>query len=133
MRVQPAAATTPEAIPALTEQERIRGLRWFARSGLIERDDVREMLVWENSGFSLDAAVRVAANDRAGLERLRRPCVRLLYVRFIEYCCRSRPKRRCLFLADSRPSATNGRRQLSVLVRARADSPYRQEPIHCCR
>jgi hypothetical protein len=32
-------------MPALTEQERIRGLRWFARSGLIERDDVREMLV----------------------------------------------------------------------------------------
>jgi len=24
-------------------------LRWFARSGLIERDDVREMLAWENS------------------------------------------------------------------------------------
>jgi hypothetical protein len=45
-------------------------LRWFARSGLIERDDVREMLAWENSGFSLDAAVRVGAQDRAGLERL---------------------------------------------------------------
>jgi hypothetical protein len=28
------------------------------------------MLAWENSGFSLDAAVRVGAHDRAGLERL---------------------------------------------------------------
>mgnify|MGYP006275202371 CR=1 FL=1 len=33
-------------------------LRWFARTGLIERDDVREMLACENSGFSLDASVR---------------------------------------------------------------------------
>jgi hypothetical protein len=31
---------------------RVRVLRWFARSGLIEADDVREMLAWENSGFS---------------------------------------------------------------------------------
>jgi hypothetical protein len=36
---------------------RSRVLRWFARSGLIEPDDVREMLAWENTGFSLDASV----------------------------------------------------------------------------
>ena len=54
----------------------MRVLRWFARSGLIEPDDVREMLAWENSGFSLDAAVRVGAHDRAGLERLLRYCAR---------------------------------------------------------
>jgi hypothetical protein len=30
------------------------------------------MQAWENSGFSLDAAVRVGAHDRAGLERLLR-------------------------------------------------------------
>jgi len=51
---------------------RIRVLRWFARSGLIDPDDAREMLAWENRGFSLDASVRVAAQDRAGLERLLR-------------------------------------------------------------
>jgi hypothetical protein len=51
-------------------------LRWFARSGLIEPDDVREMLAWDNSGFSLDAAVRVAAPDHASLERLLRYCAR---------------------------------------------------------
>jgi hypothetical protein len=80
---------------------RIRVLRWFARSGLIEPDDVREMIAWENSGFSLVAAVFVVANDLAGLERLPRPCVRLLHVRFIEHCCRSQPKRRCPLVAES--------------------------------
>jgi len=35
---------------------RVRVLLWFERSGLIEPDHVREMLAWENSGFSLDAA-----------------------------------------------------------------------------
>jgi hypothetical protein len=37
--------------------------------GRSSRNDVREMLARENSGFSLDAAVRIAAHDRAGLER----------------------------------------------------------------
>jgi Putative transposase len=54
----------------------VRVLRWFARSGLIDSDDVREMLTWENSGFSLDAEVRIAARDRAGLERRLRYCAR---------------------------------------------------------
>jgi hypothetical protein len=45
-------------------------------AGPIEPDAVREMLAWENSGFSQDAAVRVAAHDRAGLERLLRYCAR---------------------------------------------------------
>jgi hypothetical protein len=39
-------------------------------SGLIATDEVREMLAHDNSGFSLDAAVRVAAHGRAGVERL---------------------------------------------------------------
>jgi hypothetical protein len=66
VRFLPAAELTPEAVAVIAEQVRVRVLRWFARSGLIEADDVREMLAWENSGFSLDAAVRVAAHDRAG-------------------------------------------------------------------
>jgi hypothetical protein len=76
VRFLPAAELTPEAVAAIAEQVRVRVLRWFARSGLIERDDIREMLAWENSGFSLDAAVRVGAHDRAGLERLLRYCAR---------------------------------------------------------
>jgi hypothetical protein len=75
-RFRPAAELTPEAVAAITEQVRVRVLRWFARSGLIEADDVREMLAGENSGFSLDVAVRVGAHDRAGLERLLRYCAR---------------------------------------------------------
>jgi hypothetical protein len=54
----------------------VRVLRWFARSGLIEPGDAGEMRTWGNSGFSLDAAVRVGAHDRAGLERLLRYCAR---------------------------------------------------------
>jgi hypothetical protein len=50
-----AAELTPEAVAAITEQAPIRVLRWFAHSRLIERDDIREMLAWENSGFSLGA------------------------------------------------------------------------------
>jgi hypothetical protein len=76
VRFLPAAELTPEAVAVIAEQVRVRVLRWFARSGLIEPDDVREMLAWENSGFSLDAAVRVGAHDRAGLERLLRYCAR---------------------------------------------------------
>jgi hypothetical protein len=76
VRFRPAAELTPEAVAVIAEQVRVRVLRWFARSGLIEPGDVREMLAWENSGFSLDAAVRVGAHDRAGLERLLRYCAR---------------------------------------------------------
>jgi hypothetical protein len=44
VRFRPAAELTPEAVAAITEQVRIRVLRWFARSRLSARDDVREML-----------------------------------------------------------------------------------------
>jgi hypothetical protein len=38
------------------------------------------MLIWEsNSGFSLHAQVRIAANDREGLDRLSRYCARPIY------------------------------------------------------
>ena len=76
VRFRPAAALTPDALAAIAEQVRVPVLRWFARSGLIEPDAVREMLAWETSGFSLDASVHVAAQDRAGLERLLRYCAR---------------------------------------------------------
>jgi len=76
VRFRAAAELTPEAVAVIAEQMRVRVLRWFARSGLIAPDDVREMLAWENSGFSLDPEVRVGAQDRAGLERLLRHCAR---------------------------------------------------------
>ncbi|MFE8033286.1 transposase [Thiohalocapsa marina] len=88
VRFRPAAELTPEALAAIAEQVRVRVLRRFARSGLIEPEDVREMLAWENSGFSLDAAVCVGGHDRAGLERLLRYCARLLHGRSMGRCCR---------------------------------------------
>lgn len=51
-------------------------LPWFARRGLIEPDDLREMLAWGNRGFALDVAVCVAAYDRARPEGLLRYCAR---------------------------------------------------------
>ena len=107
VRFCPAAELTPEAVAAIAEQVRERVLRWFARSGLIEPEDVREMLAWENSGFSLYAAVRVGAHDRAGLERLEHFCASPIDVRFMESYRRSWRRRQCLLLADTCRSSTD--------------------------
>jgi hypothetical protein len=56
VRFRAAVELTPEALTTITDQVRTRVLRWFARSGQIERDDVREMLPWQNSGVSLVAS-----------------------------------------------------------------------------
>ncbi len=40
--------------------------------GRLEAADAQDMLTWEHRGFSLHAAVRMAGDDRAGLERLLR-------------------------------------------------------------
>ena len=58
VRFRPAADLTPEAVAAIAEQVSVRVLRWFARSGLIEPDDVREMLAWENNGLPLASRCR---------------------------------------------------------------------------
>jgi hypothetical protein len=41
-RLRPAVELTPEALAAITKQVRVRGRQRFARSGLIEADDVRD-------------------------------------------------------------------------------------------
>jgi hypothetical protein len=51
-------------------------LRWFSRHSLLERDDARQMLAWESSGFLIDATVCIAGSDRAGLQLLLRYCAR---------------------------------------------------------
>ena len=43
VRFRPAAELTPQALAAIAEQVRVRGRQRFARSGLIEADDVHEM------------------------------------------------------------------------------------------
>jgi len=67
VRLRPAAELTREDVAAIAEQVRVRVRRWwFARSGLIEAEDVREMLACENSGFSLDGATSIGAHDCDG-------------------------------------------------------------------
>ena len=93
----------------------MRVLRWFARSGLIEPDDVREMLAWGNRLCSVDAGVCVAAQDRAGLKHVLHYFARPLYVRFVEHCCCLRPMVRCPLLAESGRSLQQ--RTLTAAVR----------------
>jgi len=71
-----APALTAAEMAAITEPVRRRVLRWFARSGLLVPEEARDMLGWAHGGFSLNAAVRMAGPDRAGLERLLRYCAR---------------------------------------------------------
>ena len=52
-------------------------LRRFYHTEQIEPDDIREMVARANCDFSVEAAVRVPAYDRAGLERLVRSYARL--------------------------------------------------------
>jgi hypothetical protein len=62
---------------AVQIQVRRRVLRAFVRAGRLEREEGREMERWEHGGgFSVDASVRIEADDRQGLERLLRYCAR---------------------------------------------------------
>ncbi len=50
-----------------------RVLRLFERRAVLSGEAAREMASWgHNSGFSLDASVRIETKDRAALERLLR-------------------------------------------------------------
>jgi hypothetical protein len=53
-----------------------RILRFFGRRGWFDKESIEKMLAYENSGFSLDAKVRIQSWDRDGLERLIRYCAR---------------------------------------------------------
>lgn len=54
-----------------------RVLRYFRTRGLLDEADAEGMLAWQGSGgFSIDAAVRIQGDDRAGVERLLRYCAR---------------------------------------------------------
>jgi len=58
-----------------TVQRRV--LRFFRRHGLLDEADAHGMLDWKGSGgFSIDASVRISADDREGVERLIRYCAR---------------------------------------------------------
>ena len=68
---------TPEAVQRLQATIRQRIVRLFVRRDLLDKTDGEVMCACERGGgFSLDAGVRVEANDRQGLERLLRYCAR---------------------------------------------------------
>ena len=70
------AFLTPDDIADTQDSIRQRVLRLFARRKWIEKDEVEKMLSYENSGFSLNAKVKIEGWDREGLERLIRYCAR---------------------------------------------------------
>jgi len=77
LRFRPAADLDAERAQALTPTLQRRILRLYVRRGLLTEADAENMLTWRGTGgFSLDGSVRIAAHDRAGLERLLRYCAR---------------------------------------------------------
>ncbi|MEY4507341.1 MAG: hypothetical protein RL297_1919 [Pseudomonadota bacterium] len=73
------APSNPNATTRATLRRRI--LRAFVGRGLLEGFEAKAMQAYRHSGFSVDTSVCIAAQDRAGLERLLRYCARRLLVR----------------------------------------------------
>jgi hypothetical protein len=73
----PASELEARASERVQARVRQRLLRTLERGGLLEREDAQAMAAWEHGGgYSVDASVRIEADDRAGLERLLRYCAR---------------------------------------------------------
>jgi len=72
----PARPVSQSSLDLLTENLRRAVLKRFARQGLIPEAAAQDMLSWPHGGFSLNAQVRIEAQDRAGLERLLSYCLR---------------------------------------------------------
>jgi hypothetical protein len=77
----PARPITQADLAALTERVRRRVIRWFRMQRLLDAA-AADMLAWENSGFSVDASVRISLLPpqvrvyRQPLEHLLRYCAR---------------------------------------------------------
>jgi len=56
----PVRLITAADLAALTKRVRHRVIRWFRLARLLDAAAAADMLDWENSGFSIDASVRVA-------------------------------------------------------------------------
>jgi len=69
-------ALTPDDIADAEDCIRKRMLRYFGRKGWFDKKKIKNMDSSENSGFSLNANIRVPSWDREGLERLIRYCAR---------------------------------------------------------
>ena len=55
----PARPLTQGDLAALTERVRRRVIAFFKRRGFLDAHAAADMLAWENSGFSIDASVRI--------------------------------------------------------------------------
>ncbi|MFC1522035.1 transposase [Elusimicrobiota bacterium] len=66
----------PEQLQRLAETLRRRILKRLTRIGAIPETTAAEMSLWPNSGFSVNAQVRIRHYDRRGLERLLSYCLR---------------------------------------------------------
>jgi len=69
-------ALTPDDIADTEDCIRKRVLKYFGRKGWFDKETINKMSSNENSGFSLNAYVRIPSWDREGLERLIRYCAR---------------------------------------------------------
>ncbi len=78
----PARPITQADLAALTEKIRRRVIRWFRLAHLLDASAATDMLAWENSGFSIDASVRITLN---GIQ-LRVYCQHLEHL--LRYCSR---------------------------------------------
>jgi hypothetical protein len=78
----PARPINQADLAAFTERVRRRVIRWFRLTRLLDTAAAADMLAWENSGFSIDASVRISLIDRdvpsyfRSLEHLLRYCAR---------------------------------------------------------
>ena len=78
----PARSLIQGDLAALTDRVRRRVIGWFRRQGFLDAHAAADMLAWENSGFSIDASVRITLLDRdvpsyfQSLEHLLRYCAR---------------------------------------------------------
>jgi hypothetical protein len=76
----PATPVSSADLTTLTDRVRSRTVRWFLRHGLL--DAAADILAWQNSGFSIDASVRVSLVNRdvpsyfRSLEHLLHYCAR---------------------------------------------------------
>ena len=60
----PARPISQANLAALTERVRRRAIRWFRMQRLLDAAAAADMLAQENSGFSVDASVRITIIDR---------------------------------------------------------------------
>jgi len=139
----PARPISQANLAALTERVRRRAIRWFRMQRLLDAAAAADMLAWENSGFSVDASVRITLLDRdvpsyfQSLEHLLRYCARppfaLERLSVIRACEKpSRHSRSATSASNARPRpvgmGTTVARRGAAVTRIRITSPARTTP-----